>query len=84
MPTRRTKTLMIRSQFKTAYENHKTLREIAAFHGVSSGTVRNALIDLGVPLRSRGRKPKPQKSVWNDEVQLELPNTDQEPIQENV
>lgn len=56
MPTRRTKTLMIRDQFKSAYDNGQTLRQIGDFHKVSPGTVRNALLDLGVTLRNRGRR----------------------------
>lgn len=43
-------------QVREAYLNGVTLREIADVHGVSSGTVRNVLIEMGVNLRRRGRR----------------------------
>lgn len=39
-----------------AYKNGATLREIAEVHAVSPGTVRNALKEMGVEMRSRGRR----------------------------
>jgi transposase-like protein len=51
-------------QVQEAYQNGATLREISEVHGVSSGTVRNCLIEAGVKLRSRGRK---KRSDANDD-----------------
>lgn len=50
------KLFQIRDQIAEAYNNDKTLREIASIHGVSTGTVRSTLIEAGVSLRSRGRR----------------------------
>jgi transposase-like protein len=52
-----------KDQVKEAYTNGATLRDIAELYDVSSGTVRNLLIELGVELRSRGRKKNPNRSV---------------------
>jgi transposase-like protein len=49
-----------REQVREAYRNGATLREIGEVHGVSAGTVRNVLIELGETLRSRGRRKKPE------------------------
>lgn len=46
----------IREVVCEAYRNGATLREIAEVHGVSPGTVRNALKEMGVEMRSRGRR----------------------------
>jgi len=43
-----------------AYKNGATLREIAEVHGCSPGTVRNALKECGVEMRSRGRRKAAQ------------------------
>lgn len=45
-----------RDEVAEAYRNGATLRQIGDVHGVSSGTVRNALIEQGVSLRARGRQ----------------------------
>jgi hypothetical protein len=47
-----------REQVREAYLNGATLREIGEVHGVSAGTVRNVLIEIGVELRPRGRRKK--------------------------
>jgi len=40
-----------------AYSQHnRTLRELACFHSVSTGTIRNILVRHGVTRRMRGRK----------------------------
>lgn len=53
----RYKLSMVADEVVEAYTTHgKTLREIADFHNVAPGTVRNLLISRGVSLRSRGRK----------------------------
>lgn len=48
----------VRDQVCSAYRNGATLREIGDLHGVSPGTVRNVLIEMGETLRSRGRRRK--------------------------
>ena len=45
-------------QVRAAYRNGATLREIGEVHGVSAGTVRNKLIELGEEMRPRGRRKK--------------------------
>ena len=52
----KSKLAVAKEQVKEAYLNGATLREIADVHGVSSGTVRNSLIEMGVDLRRRGRR----------------------------
>lgn len=47
-------------QVREAYRNGATLREIGEVHGVSAGTVRNKLIELGEEMRRRGRRKKNQ------------------------
>ena len=47
-----------RDQVRDAYTNGATLKEIAVVHGISQGTVRNCLIEMGVELRPRGRKKR--------------------------
>lgn len=47
-----------REQVQEAYQNGATLRQIAEVHGVSAGTVRNTLVELGIDLRPRGRRKK--------------------------
>ena len=42
-------------QVLEAYNNGMSMDAIAKAHGVSKGTVRNALIAQGVELRKRGR-----------------------------
>jgi len=49
---------MAREQVRAAYRNGATLRAIGEVHGVSPGTVRNVLIELGETLRARGRRKK--------------------------
>ena len=58
-----------KEQVLEAYENGATLRQIAEVHGVSAGTVRNCLVELGIKLRSRGRR---KKSTQVDERTLPL------------
>lgn len=53
-----------------AYRNNQTLRQIADFHGVSHGTIRNILDREGVPLRGRGRRRKPRKNAALDNAAL--------------
>lgn len=53
-----------REQVQEAYQNGATLRQIAEVHGVSAGTVRNTLVELGIDLRPRGRR---KKGVQTDE-----------------
>lgn len=45
-------------QVREAYRNGATLRQIGEVHGVSAGTVRNVLKEMGETLRSRGRRKK--------------------------
>ena len=54
----KSKLTLAQDQILEAYRNGATLREIAEVHGVSSGTVRNKLIELGADLRKRGRRSK--------------------------
>jgi transposase-like protein len=63
----KSKLTLAQDQILEAYRNGATLREIAEVHGVSSGTVRNKLIELGADLRKRGRRRK------EDEKQSALP-----------
>lgn len=59
MATRlRNKLTMVRDQVHEAYQNGATLRDIARVHGVSAGTVRNLLKEMGVEMRARGRRKK--------------------------
>lgn len=59
MTTRlKNKLAMHHDQVREAYRNGATLRQIGEVHGVSPGTVRNVLVDLGESLRSRGRRKK--------------------------
>jgi transposase-like protein len=59
MPTGlKNKLATVKEPVKEAYENGATLREIAEVHDVSTGTVRNCLIEMGVELRNRGRRRK--------------------------
>jgi hypothetical protein len=48
----------VREQVGEAYQNGATLRQIGEVHSVSAGTVRNVLLELGIKLRSRGRRKK--------------------------
>ena len=54
----KSKLTLAQDQILEAYRNGATLREIAEVHGVSSGTVRNKLIEVGADLRKRGRRRK--------------------------
>ena len=45
-------------QVRAAYRNGATLRAIGEVHGVSPGTVRNLLREMGETLRPRGRRKK--------------------------
>ena len=59
MTTRlRNKLATSREQVRDAYLNGATLRSIGDVHGVSAGTVRNLLLEMGVPMRNRGRRSK--------------------------
>ena len=59
MTTRlRNKLATAHEEVSEAYRNGATLCQIGEFHGVSSGTVRNILKELGVEMRSRGRQKK--------------------------
>lgn len=59
MTTRlRNKLAMVHEQVREAYRNGATLRQIGDVHGVSPGTVRNVLKEMGENLRSRGRRKK--------------------------
>ena len=40
------------------YKAGSTLDNLATFHNVSKGTIRNLLISSGVELRSRGKRRK--------------------------
>lgn len=57
------KLAMVHEQVREAYRNGATLRQIGDVHGVSPGTVRNVLIEMGETLRLRGRR---KKSATND------------------
>ena len=52
------KLTLVTEQVVEAYTNGMTLRAIAELHSVSTGTVRNSLIESGASLRSRGRRNK--------------------------
>jgi hypothetical protein len=54
----RNKLSTVREQVEEAYKNGATLRQIGDVHDCSPGTVRNILEELGVTLRSRGRRKK--------------------------
>jgi len=73
------KTSPYRDQIKGAYMNGATLKEIAVVHGVSQGTVRNCLIEMGVEMRSRGRQRR--SNINNEEV---LPVDDLTPSNEGA
>jgi DNA-directed RNA polymerase specialized sigma24 family protein len=45
-------------QIGLSYRSGLTIRELAGFHGVSPGTIRNILRRNGEDLRKRGRRPK--------------------------
>jgi hypothetical protein len=63
----RSKLWQVSDEVITAYTtNAQTLSQIAKFHDVSTGTVRNLLISKGVTLRQRGRRS----------AQVEAPVTD--------
>ena len=73
-----------REQVREAYENGATLREISIVEGVSSGTVRNLLIELGVELRSRGRRRNNEvKTVQELEPVVTEVVEDFEPVSES-
>jgi transposase len=48
----------VRPQVQEAYRNGATLRQIAEVYGVSAGTVRNVLVEMGELMRARGRRKK--------------------------
>jgi transposase-like protein len=56
MSSFKSKLATAKEQVRDAYQNGATLREIAEVHNVSSGTVRNVLIEMGEKLRRPGRK----------------------------
>lgn len=56
MTSFKSKLATAKEQVREAYTNGATLREIAEVHNVSSGTVRNLLIEMGEKLRRPGRK----------------------------
>jgi hypothetical protein len=49
---------MDREPVAEAYRNGATLRQIGEVYGVSPGTVRNVLIEMGVEMRPRGRRKR--------------------------
>lgn len=67
-------------QVKSAYLNGATLREIGDVHNASAGTVRNCLIEMGVTLRSRGRRKKDEEDTDRklplDEIPTDAPDTE--------
>jgi len=65
MSSFKSKLATAKEQVRDAYQNGATLREIAEVHNVSSGTVRNVLIEMGEKLRRPGRKggSKTEKSL---------------------
>ena len=73
MPTKLSNKLaMVTEQVREAYRNGASLRQIGDLHSVSAGTVRNALIELGEPLRSRGRRRKAElhdPRILSDELE---------------
>jgi transposase-like protein len=70
MTTRlRNKLASHKEQVREAYRNGATMREIADLHSVSTGTVRNCLIELGEATRPRGRR----KKADSEEVSRLLP-----------
>lgn len=85
MTTRlKNKLAMCREQVREAYRNGATLRQIGEVHGVSAGTVRNVLIEMGETLRPRGRRKKsethdprilPVEQTPEAEAQPEAPQT---------
>lgn len=59
MATRlRNKLATCQDQVREAYRNGATLRQIGEVHGVSAGTVRNILKEMGETMRPRGRRKK--------------------------
>lgn len=59
MTTRlRNKLAASHDQVRDAYRNGATLRQIGDVHGVSPGTVRNVLKELGEEMRPRGRRTR--------------------------
>jgi hypothetical protein len=75
----------VREQVIEAYRNGATLRQIAEVHGVSSGTVRNCLVESQVELRARGRRKKDAQRagvdllpINDDEAPVETPAESQE------
>lgn len=65
----KSKLTLAQDQILEAYRNGATLREIADVHDVSSGTVRNKLIELGADLRKRGRRRKDEISTKTQVLQ---------------
>jgi hypothetical protein len=53
---KRNKLLPVADQVVHAYNEGKTMHEIALFFDCSDGTVRNLLVIRGVDLRPRGRR----------------------------
>ena len=74
----RNKLATAREQVKEAYENGATLRQIGEVHGVSAGTVRNVLREMGVELRPRGRR-KLSETPDDRALQLDAPAEPEQP-----
>lgn len=66
-----------KEQVQEAYQNGATLRQIAEVHGVSAGTVRNCLVELGIDLRPRGRRKNKQDA---DPRIIDVPGNLTEPV----
>ena len=62
----------LKGLIKEAYDNGMVLREIARVHGVSAGTVRNALISQGATRRPQGRRRGVKVTKIAEETNNEL------------
>jgi transposase-like protein len=71
----------VREQVIEAYKNGATLRQIAEVHGVSSGTVRNCLVECQVELRARGRRKKDAPRAGADLLPISSDNSDEAPVE---
>jgi hypothetical protein len=75
----RNKLATAKEQVREAYLNGATLRQIGEVHGVSPGTVRNALIEMGEKLRPRGRRKRVQPADERILPVGDLPETPDSP-----
>lgn len=76
----RNKLATCKEQVREAYRNGATLREIGEVHGVSAGTVRNALIEMGEEMRPRGRRKKADRPDTNALAAATQPTAPIEPV----